>query len=91
MEKSSLQKFFLAYLYGAASVSVFYLGFSEIPRETSLQVTFFLYWLVVGILFGFASASTLLNWPRKKTFQRVAAGSLIPIVLLIAGVKLYFR
>ena len=91
MEKSSLHKFLFAYLNGAASASVFYLCFSELPRERPLQVALFLYWLAVGTLFGVASASLLLNWPRKKTIQRVAIGSLIPIVLFIVGVRLYFR
>jgi hypothetical protein len=91
MEKPSLHKFLFAYLYGAASASVFYLCFSELSTETPLQIVLYLYWLVVGTLFGVASASLLLNWPRKKTIQRVAVGSLVPILLFIVGVKLFFR
>jgi hypothetical protein len=90
MERSSLYRFFYAYLNGAASASVFYSGFSELPRETPLQVVLFLYWLLVGILFGIASASLLLNLPRKQAIQRAAICSLIPIGLFIVGVRLFF-
>jgi hypothetical protein len=89
MNSSSLTKFWGLYLNGAASVSVFYLCFTELPRDTPLGVVLFLYWIVVGTLFGVASASHLLNWPRKQIIQRVAIGSLIPIVLFIFGGKLF--
>jgi hypothetical protein len=89
MKMASLHKFLFAYLNAAASASVFYLCFSELPRETPLETLLFLYWLLVGALFGVASTALLLSWPRRQVAQRIAICSLIPIGLFIAGVRLF--
>jgi len=91
MERSTFKNLFFAYLNGAMAASVFYLCLSR-PLPTSILKAVLLgYWLFVGILFGIASASILLNWPRKRMLQYVAVGSLIPIVIFIFGVRLYFH
>jgi hypothetical protein len=94
MERSTLKNLFVAYINGAMAASVLYLCLSRLLSATpasTLKVVVLCYWLVVGILFGAASASFLLKWPRRRMLQYVAVGSLIPIVLFILGVRLYFR
>ena len=93
MERSTLKNRFFAYINGAAAASLFYLCLSRLltshPTSTA-QIGLLCYFLVVGSLFGIASASFLLNWPRKLMLQRLAVGSLVPIVIFVVGVRLYF-
>jgi hypothetical protein len=94
MERSTLKNLFIAYLNGAMAASVLYLSLSRliaVTHASTLKIVVLSYWLVVGILFGVASASFLLNWPRKRMLQYIAVDSIIPIVIFIFGVRFYFR